>query len=627
MGTVYRKTITRALPEDAEIFTRKGKRFARWKPPKGRTRIAPVTLGRDGSERLLVKASTYVAKHRDGTGRVVEKPTRCRDEGAARSVLAELERRAELVKANVLTVTQDAVAEHQGTALDEHVTAYLDHQTARGLNRDRIDSNGRRIRLVARECRFSRLADLNASALERWLVTKPSEGMSPGNLNEYRQAMVGFANWCVRKQRLATNPFAGVPKADVRMDRRRQRRALTEEELRKLLDAARRRPLLEALTVRHGPEAGKAVAKIKCHTRKRLERLGQERALIYKTLVLTGLRKGELASLTVGQLELDGDHPHAILNAADEKNRKGSTIPLRRDLVVDLSCWLDTKLRAAQEDAGREGAPIPVRLPADTPFFDVPKGLIRIFDRDLELAGIDKEDDRGRTLDIHALRHTFGTHLSKAGVAPRTAQAAMRHSTIDLTMNVYTDPRLLDVAGALEKLPALPLEDVPEHKVAASAVAGSVAPVVAPTPGHSGSSRSTADKMADSRPVNDDTNRISVTSTPDTTKTPVTTGVTGGILERVMGVGPTTTALATQCSTTELHPQNFYRLHPGPVPNYGRQWQRGQAGPEISGNFGVPPVSPQVSSRPGKNPAAERARRARCLRQPGAHGHPPRGRR
>jgi integrase len=36
-----------------------------------------------------------------------------------------------------------------------------------------------------------------------------------------------------------------------------------------------------------------------------LQRLGFERSLVYKTLVLTGLRKGELASLTVGQLALD----------------------------------------------------------------------------------------------------------------------------------------------------------------------------------------------------------------------------------------------------------------------------------------------------------------------------------
>jgi integrase len=67
-----------------------------------------------------------------------------------------------------------------------------------------------------------------------------------------------------------------------------------------------------------------------------LERLGRERALIYKTLVLTGLRKGELASLTVGQLELDGPMPFVVLEAADEKNRQGSTIPLRLDLANDL---------------------------------------------------------------------------------------------------------------------------------------------------------------------------------------------------------------------------------------------------------------------------------------------------
>ncbi len=33
----------------------------------------------------------------------------------------------------------------------------------------------------------------------------------------------------------------------------------------------------------------------------------------------------------------------------------------------------------------------------------------------------------------------------------------MRHSSLDLTMNVYTDPTLLDVAGAMEVLPGLAL--------------------------------------------------------------------------------------------------------------------------------------------------------------------------
>ena len=261
---------------------------------------------------------------------------------------------------------------------------------------------------------------------------------------------------------------------------------MTEAELTRLLDVARRRPLLDAATVRRGKRQGEAVGKLREDTRRRLEQLGRERSLIYKTLVLTGLRKGELTSITVGQVVLDAATPYLILNAADEKNRQGSTIPLRADLATDLRGWLADKATALQEAArvapavrfdskhrkrgkrnqgdstGPEGQScLPLTnvptLPPDSPLFTVPAGLVRILDRDLTLAGIPKVDERGRTIDVHALRHTFGTLLSKGGVAPRTAQAAMRHSTIDLTMNTYTDPKLLDVAGAMEALPALPL--------------------------------------------------------------------------------------------------------------------------------------------------------------------------
>lgn len=102
----------------------------------------------------------------------------------------------------------------------------------------------------------------------------------------------------------------------------------------------------------------------------------------------------------------------------------------------------------------------------------MPKGLVRILDRDLRTAGIAKRDDRGRTIDVHALRHTFGTLLSKGGVAPRTAQAALRHSKIDLTMNIYTDPRLLDTHGALDALPSLDLNPSPSAERAAMKATG-----------------------------------------------------------------------------------------------------------------------------------------------------------
>jgi hypothetical protein len=144
-------------------------------------------------------------------------------------------------------------------------------------------------------------------------------------------------------------------------------------------------------------------------------------------------------------------------------------------------------------------------LPADAPLFNVPRGLRLVLDRDLKAAGIPKKDERGWTADVHALRHTFGTLLSKCGVTPRTAQAAMRHSSIDLTMNLYTDPRLLDVAGALDALPDLPLTGGLEgERIAAQATGtsghrrlgrNSVAPAVAPGRCNAGQSLSLADTV------------------------------------------------------------------------------------------------------------------------------------
>jgi integrase len=76
-------------------------------------------------------------------------------------------------------------------------------------------------------------------------------------------------------------------------------------------------------------------------------------------------------------------------------------------------------------------------------------------DRDLAFVGIAKRDELGRTFDLHAFRTSLCTHLARAGVPLRTAQAVMRHSDPSLTANIYTDPTLLDTAAAIASLPAL----------------------------------------------------------------------------------------------------------------------------------------------------------------------------
>jgi integrase len=598
MGTVFKKTATKPLPENAKIIIRKGERFAEWVNTKGKKRTAPVTVGRDESDRIRVTARTYTAKFRDGSGIVQEVATGCRDEAAARSILTKLERRAELVKGEVLSVAENAIADHQSTPLSGHVADYISHQTVKGLNQVRIKNTQNRLQRLAEECGFRRLADLNATGLNSWLAARQAEGMGAGTRNEYRQEMVGFGNWCVRNHRLLNNPFSEVPKADAKADCRRKRRALTEEELARLLDAARRRPLLEAMTIRTGKNKGKPLGKLREESRIRLERLGRERVLIYKTLVLTGLRKNELASITVGQVMLDVSLPYLILNAADEKNREGSTIPLRSDLAADLREWITEKTQEACENVktipfdpeyqkglnlntddsmGQKGqacqelTTIPA-LPNDTPLFTVPRDLVKILDRDLVAAGlarrvevspgkwkIDKQDERGRTIDVHALRHTFGTLLSKAGVAPRTAQAAMRHSTIDLTMNTYTDPKLLDVAGAVEALPELPLVVGEPHEtnneiidVKATGTDNSAfcrfAPKFAPTSGNSSKLESIVGNAAGKTHQENSTEAIDVSSYPGKEKDPLTTSVNRPSLVERKRFELSTSALRTQRS-------------------------------------------------------------------------------
>jgi len=241
---------------------------------------------------------------------------------------------------------------------------------------------------------------------------------------------------------------------------------MTLDEISRLLDAARRRPIAEV-----GRASIPLPAKERCgrsswtfekvtdenfercyqdglsrlegkgKRQVKLERLGRERSMFYLLAVSTGLRRKELASLTIGQVHLDAiPAPYLALYANDAKSGKAANVPLRADVVAELRAYL----------ASRRGWSLDAKLFSTLP-------TIHVFDADIQAAGIPKKDARGRIVDIHALRHTFGTHLSAAGVHPRTAMAAMRHGRIELTMNYYTDPVLLDIAGAVGAFPTCQL--------------------------------------------------------------------------------------------------------------------------------------------------------------------------
>ena len=80
---------------------------------------------------------------------VREEATGCSDETAARKVLADLERRAELVRSNVITAGEAAVGDHQGAPLAKHHDAFDEHHRAKEVTRIHREDTGRYLRRLA----------------------------------------------------------------------------------------------------------------------------------------------------------------------------------------------------------------------------------------------------------------------------------------------------------------------------------------------------------------------------------------------------------------------------------------------------------------------------------------------
>lgn len=514
MASLRKKTYTRDLPQNAELFSRQGQRFAKWIDRSGRRRVGRVVTADTGAhagvDRVVVRGNTWVIRYREPSGRVREISTGCRDKAAAQTVLTEQMKRVDRVKAGVMTAAELTVAEHRDGEIGPYIASYIDHLRSHpskagrsGVNPTHLANVQHRLEVIVRECGFHRLHDLNRPAVERWAKRKETEvppvkttkgkrqqqakPPSARTINGYLSTIRAFGNWLVETNKLAANPLAKPPMRDGKANVRRPRRAMSDDEVQRLLAATKIRSLAEhgraiipckpgdkptdpksRATWTKAPLTANNLQEAVARARENLqgnpelvdnlERDGEGRALIYKTLLLTGLRKGELGHLTVGDLDLTGAVPYITLAASHEKAGRGAEIPVRADLAADLRSWLADRLAELQAQARTDGRSIPARLPADTPLLPVPDGLVRMFDRDLLAAGIEKTTDEG-TLDVHALRHTFATNLSRAGVSPQVAQKAMRHSSVELTLGVYTHLRLSDTAGAVELLPDFPLDN------------------------------------------------------------------------------------------------------------------------------------------------------------------------
>ena len=353
------------------------------------------------------------------------------DRLAAEEVAAELRRQIERRVAGVVTQAD----EHGARPLTEHLEAFEVTLQAREVVEQYVEDLMGQLRAFANWSGAKGLRDLDAARASKWIAEERARGLSARSVNRRIAALRSFTRWATATDRMERDPFLTLKRLNEATDRRHVRRALTPEEVTRLLRATTDRPLAAARSQR-------TTAGVSPLEEVRLRASGEARAFLYALALGTGLRRGELRRLRWG--DVDFERGLLTVRAESAKARRVQSVPLRADLAAAL--------RERQGDARAGDSLVPRRTFPN----------LRTFKRDLLAAGIatqDAEDgaivardEEGREVDFHCLRVTFCTRLSAAGVHPRVAMELARHSRLDLTMRTYTDPVLLNTRAAIESL-------------------------------------------------------------------------------------------------------------------------------------------------------------------------------
>ena len=274
-----------------------------------------------------------------------------------------------------------------------------------------------------------RVRDLKPMQVIRLRNNAVQAGRSHRTANLIATTLQAMLRWAVESGIVAQSPIEKIkPLPQGPEHRRYRRRAMTDDEIRRLLLASQvddERAHILALA-------------------KGTWRIPQ--TPMWRLLLDTGARWNELRQ--VAWQDVDLAQGLVVLRAENTKSRKQRVIPLAGDTLDVLR-----GLKVLQQQALQ-------RIPraADRVFLS-PEGSewgryttnpMRILDRVLRRAKIQKHAVDGTKLDIHALRHTFATRLARSGAPLMHAQRLLGHSDPKLTAQIYTHLDAEDLRGAIE---------------------------------------------------------------------------------------------------------------------------------------------------------------------------------
>lgn len=308
-------------------------------------------------------------------------------------------------------IAWDILDRRAGAASEElsgHIEAWWKSIVNNGRTFDHADLVKTHVEKIVDRCSFGCFNDIDELAVQEYLA---NSGLSVQTRNHYVRAIKQFCRWMVEYGRASRSPVAGLKMLNAKADPKHERRALSPEQFRTLIE-----------TTRSGPVRGHMT--------------GPERAMLYTLAAHTGLRAGALRALRASDFDLDAKPPVVKVRAAVRGNKAKKRVALRlsADLVAQLREHLRNKLPSA-------------------PAFKMPTKQAMMLRFDLERAGLPYRDpDTGEYFDFHSLRVQTGTDLARGGAHPKAAQQRMRHSRIDLTMDIYTKLGLDEQDDALDAL-------------------------------------------------------------------------------------------------------------------------------------------------------------------------------
>ena len=283
--------------------------------------------------------------------------------------------------------------------LADHLDGYLKDLRATGRNEGYIYNLEKRLQRLFRECHWTWLKDITAASFMAWRSRQTSAAKTlKDNLDSAR----AFIKWMMQCELTETNPLSKVVQVKTAGKRVRLRRALTVDEMSRLLAVS------------------------------------DKRSFGYLTAYFTGLRRGELKKLQWGDVHLESSPPFLLVRASTTKNGKRADIRLHEELAGEF-----LKRHEADSSLG------------ELVFKTGEIASMEMMRKDLAAAGIPYIDGQGHYADFHALRGTLNTHLAINNVDPQIRQKIMRHSDIRLTLDTYTDTTQLHIANAIQVLTSI----------------------------------------------------------------------------------------------------------------------------------------------------------------------------